>query len=99
MPSRRPRYRAKPDSNQPEILKGWRTLGYLAWNTSSFLTIPDCFVWGYDARLGLWLVRAVEIKTDTGDLSPEQQAFIDRWPGAVLVARSLDDVLAAYGQG
>lgn len=94
----RPKY-TKPDANQAEIVADLAAVGHHVWDVSSILETPDIFTWGYNARLGLWLVRGVEIKTEEGELTPGQQAFIDQWPGAILVARTSNDVLADFGQG
>jgi len=93
----RPKY-TKPDENQAEIAAGLAAIGHHVWDVHNVLETPDIFTWGYNARLDMWLVRGVEIKTEDGDLTPGQERFMERWPGAILVARTLDEVLADFGQ-
>jgi len=97
--SNKPRYATQRDANQAEITAGLRACGHHVWDASPYFETPDIFTWGYNARLGLWLIRGVEIKTDEGDLTPGQEQFIATWPGAILVARTLEEVLADFGQG
>ena len=98
MPPRRPRYRAHPDANQPEIVKRLRQAHFWVINVSRWLTTPDLFVCGYDARRQERRWTAWEIKTLKGDLTPEQQETLEAHEGDLLVARTVDDILGEYGQ-
>jgi len=93
----RPRRSAHPDANQPGIIADLRRLGFLVANVSAYLPTPDIFVFGWDID-GPACWTAWEIKTETGKPTPAQQEFMDRWPGAIRVARSVDDILSAYGR-
>lgn len=91
----RPKYGAHPDSNQPGIIADLERLGFLVVNVSRWLPIPDLFVWGWDIDgPGCW--TAWEVKTETGQLTKFQQWFMEKWPGAVGLARSTEDILCAY---
>jgi len=96
-----PKYSARPDTNQPEIVAALTALGFLVLVVGGKLGVtPDILVWGYNARTQQHEWTAWEIKTATGKLSPAQKHFMNvLWPGAVKLTRSLDTILAYYGQG
>lgn len=96
--ARRPKHAARPDANQLAIVRRLGQLGFLVINVAPYLSTPDLFVWGYDADLDQHRWTAWEIKTDKGTLTKSQQVFMQMWPGAIKVCRSLDDILKAYGQ-
>ena len=94
--ARRPRY-PHPDANQSDIIRALEECGFLVLDVSRILATPDIFVWGHHID-GPVCWTAWEIKTDTGTLTDEQQTFMDAHPGAVQIARHVEDVLDAYGR-
>jgi len=96
---RRPRYSAHPDANQGEIVERLReTMPCWIIDVSRFLPTPDIIVWSYDVRLDLWRWTLWEIKTEKGKLTAKQRKLLAEWPGAILIARTEDDVLREYGR-
>ena len=93
----RPKYDAHPDANQPDIIADLKRLGFLVINVSRWLPIPDLFVWGEHVN-GQRFWTAWEVKTAEGKPTKFQQWFIDRWPGAVQIARTTEDILRHYGR-
>ena len=92
----RPRRAVKPDTNQPQIVADLEACGFLVMNVSRWLSTPDLFVWGQTPE-GFEFWSAWEIKVPGGKLTRTQRKFMATWPGAVLEARSVDDILAHYG--
>lgn len=82
----------KRDGNQAEIVEALRKVG------ASVLDLADVgggcpdILAGYAGRE--WLM---EIKTQHGELLPDQVDFIRTWHGAVHVVRSIDEALAVIG--
>jgi hypothetical protein len=88
-----PKYNAKVDSNQPEIVKAFRNLGF-----SVFLThtlgrgYPDLTI----SKQGLNFL--IEIKDGSlppskRKLTPAEQEFKDNWRGQYDIIESIDDVV------
>jgi len=94
----RPKYRAHPDGNQAEIIDGLLSCGYVVVDASQWADVFDLLVYGWDNRRGFNRWQPVECKTATGRLTESQEAFMDAYPGAIVVARYLADVLVAYGR-
>ncbi len=78
----------------------------------SYLKIRGIFHWkqfqglgavrGIPDIIGIWKGRmlCIEVKTETGKIRPEQQAFIDRInadKGLAFIARSVEDVMKELG--
>ena len=82
------RKRAKIDGNQAEIVEALRTVGFKVLSLAPMGNgCPDLLVCrGYDLRL-------VEVKSDKGKLTEDQERFIvrDGWP--VSIIRSVEDAL------
>jgi len=93
----------KPKQSEAEITKAIRALlknlGIWHWkNWSGPMTYPK----GISDILGIWQGKmlAIEIKTVTGKVSPDQQRFIDSVNaagGIGFIAYSVDDVIDALG--
>jgi hypothetical protein len=47
------------------------------------------------ARRGNGELLLVEVKTDKGELGEKQQQFLDRWPDACVVVRTVQEALEA----
>lgn len=85
------RTRAKTDGNQKEIVLSLRQLGF------SVLLLhqvgkgcPDLLVGKFGHNL------LVELKTDKGTLTKEEEIFLDSWNGCVLVAKTVDEVIIGF---
>lgn len=86
------KYAAKVDSNQGPIVEGLRQIFG-----------PDCIIdtsrvgGGFpDLLLGVRGVNLlIEIKTDKGKLTPDQQYLHRYWPGQIAVARTIQEALSA----
>lgn len=78
-------YKMQNDSNQPEIVKALRKLGY------SVLIIGQPLDLLVSSPTDMWLV---EIKTKAGKLNSKQEDFILKWRGKpIIIARSLEECL------
>lgn len=77
------------DKNQPEIVKRLRKLGFSVELTYRLGNgFPD-FIVGFG---GLFTIP-VELKSDKGTLTPDEQKLHDRYKGYIIIAYSLDDIL------
>lgn len=76
----------KVDANQAEIIAAFRELG---------CTVHDCSGVGdgfTDLVVGMVGVNLlVECKTDTGELTPEQERFFQEWRGLAYIIRSAQE--------
>jgi len=83
-----PKYRAKADANEAEIIKALEQIGCAVWR----LKRPVDLLIGYRGQTGL-----IEVKNPDGRnrIEPEQQEFIDNWKGNVYVVRTVDEAIAA----
>lgn len=82
----------KRDGNQAEIVEALRKAGASVLDLADVgHNCPDALI-GYAGRE--WLM---EIKTQHGELLPDQVDFIRTWHGAVHVVRSIDEALAVIG--
>ena len=83
------RRRARVDSNHGDIVTALRRLGWKVVSLASVgQGVPDLLAY----RTGQPL-RLLEVKTNSGVVTPAQEAFMaDGWP--VTIVRSIDDVVA-----
>ena len=89
----KPRY-TRPDDNHNEIVRTIKMipgLDVIDLRDIGIEGVPDILV-GYRGKNYL-----VEIKTDTGRLSPEQIKHQNHWPGQTSIARSVGAVLKIIG--
>jgi hypothetical protein len=83
-----PRWRQKPDANQPDIVAALESIGCSVYDASRVGGgFPDLVV-GFR---GLTLL--LEVKTARGRLRKEQQQWIDEWRGFTRVVRSSTDAI------
>jgi hypothetical protein len=88
-----PKYNAKVDSNQPEIVKAFRNLGF-----SVFLThtlgrgFPD-IVAGKQGLNFLIEIKDGSLPPSKRKLTPAEQEFKDNWRGQYDIIESIDDVV------
>jgi Holliday junction resolvase len=88
-----PKYNAKVDSNQPEIVKAFRNLGF-----SVFLThtlgrgFPDIVV-GKQGRTFIIEIKDGAKSESKRKLTPAEQEFKDNWRGQYDIIESIDDVV------
>jgi len=94
----RPQYFTHRDANQGEIVQGLRDMGAFVFDISPLCPWADIAVWWYDDNLGARRWGFYELKTATGRLTEGEQAMLDEWPGAVMVARCVEDVCREYGR-
>lgn len=89
---------AKVDGNQADIVRALLELGFGILNLSRVGDgCPDLLVCHRHQETGVEMNVLVEVKTARGKLRPGQEEFIETWRGPVVVARSLSDVLRAFG--
>jgi len=82
-------YYKRVDKNQGVIVSTFRQLGYsVAFTHAIGRGFPDIVV-GKNGKTHL-----IEIKTEAGKLTEQEQAFFDMWKGSVLIIRTIDDVIA-----
>lgn len=83
--------RRKADKGQAAIVDALKMAGaFVADLSMCGHGTPDLLARRTDGQLVL-----LEVKEAKGKLRPEQEAFIARWPDAVVVVRSIDEALAA----
>jgi hypothetical protein len=95
-----PKFAARADANQPELVAAWREMGYLVFHTHTLgRGFPDVLVCGWHWELDHWALLWVEIKSEGGRLTPREREFFASLPeGApVTVARDVWDVPAWFG--
>ena len=87
-----PRWDAKVDANQAEIVNMLRDIG------ASVLVLSRVGQGCPDLAVGFrGVTYFLEVKTDKGKLTPAEQEFFDSWEGRAAVVRSPDDALKAIG--
>ena len=92
--------RAKKDANHNNIKLELESCGYTCIDTHRQSDgCPDMFVSGLHRRFNERVGVMVEIKTEKGKLTSEEQKLFDklRPNDAVIIARSAADVLAWFG--
>ena len=96
-----PKHAARADANQPEIVECLRRLGYLVAHTHTLgRGLPDIIVSGYHHGLNVQALLWVEIKTERGSFTMDEERFFLEWDGQpVIVARSVTDVLEWFEDG
>ncbi len=83
-----PRWSAKADENQAEIVEALRRAGASVQTLHRLgQGVPDLLV-GYQGRNLL-----MEIKGEKGKLTTEEERFFEDWSGQVAVVRSAEDAL------
>ena len=94
-----PQFAARADANQPEIVELLRTLGYKVAHTHTLgRGLPDIIVSGYHYALNVQALLWVEIKTERGSFTMDEERFFLEWEGQpVIMARSVTDVLEWFG--
>jgi len=100
----RPRRNSHRDANQQDIVDGLRRCGYEVIDVSAFIGEFDLLVFGpelvdygkFSAYNDVW--KAIEIKTDTGELTDKERTFQEEHPGAVTTARTVEGVLSCFGR-
>ena len=87
-----PRWAAKVDENQAEIVAALRAVG------ASVLILSRVGQGCADLAVGrLGRTYFLEVKTDSGKLTPSEQEFMDGWRGHYAIVRTVDEALAAIG--
>lgn len=84
-----PKYAARADKNQPQVVQWFRQLGARVHHTHTLgRGFPDLLVaWrGYNLL--------VEVKDANGVLTDDEAAWHADWPGQVAIVRTLEDVQA-----
>ncbi|MFH1027257.1 MAG: hypothetical protein V1791_04570 [Pseudomonadota bacterium] len=86
-----PRLAARVDRNQPEIVDALRKAGYSVLHLHRLgHGVPDLLVgWGDDFSI------LVEIKSEEGELTPDEERFISEWRGPIVVVHSVGEALDA----
>jgi len=87
----------KPDANQADVIRELRECGLIVHDVSSLG--GDCLdLFVGDPASYSWI--QVEVKTDEGELTPRERAYIALHVVLVpiVVARTAEDVLMAFGR-
>lgn len=82
----------KTDANQRLIVDGLRRAGASVYITSDVGRDFVDLVAGFRGRNYL-----IEVKTETGKLTPGQRLFHDTWNGHIAIVRNLDEALRIIG--
>lgn len=96
-----PRYAARTDKAQQEIVRELRQLGYLVVPTSQVGNgYPDLCVFGYSYRRECEIALLVELKTPGGTLTPAEQRFHEQLPPGcpVMIAHSTYEIIEWFGR-
>lgn len=92
-----PKYAAKADINQPEIIDALKDAGATVRSLHAVgMGCPDLLVGFRGANL-LIEVKSPLAKKKDGGLTPPQIYFRDHWNGSMSIVRTIDDALAAIG--
>ena len=87
-----PRWAAKVDENQAEIVAALRQAG------ASVLILSRVGQGCADLAAGIrGETFFLEVKTDSGKLTPSEQEFMDGWRGHYAIVRTPDEALKAIG--
>jgi hypothetical protein len=87
-----PKYAAKVDANQPEIVRDLRHVGAFVFPTHTIgRGFPDL------VTIFRGTVYLLEVKMPGGDLTPEERKFYEDSQGLVYIVRSSEDALRAIG--
>lgn len=92
-----PKYAARRDSNEPEIIAVFESAGA----TVRRLNMPDLgdlLVGLYHPVFDMRLNLLVEVKTLKGKLRANQAEFHEQWEGQIDVARTMEDALRLAGR-
>ena len=92
-----PKYAAKVDRNQPEIVAAYRKAGAsVAITSTAGQGFPDLVV-GYRGVSYLIEVKDGELPPSARKLTPAQVKFRDDWRGHYAVVKSVEEALAVIG--
>jgi hypothetical protein len=89
--SRIPKYAAKRDANEAEIVEALRGIPGTKVILRSVKGEPDLDVGYKETNYKL------EVKSAKGKLTAAEQEFFDTWPGQCAVVRSVDEALRVIG--
>jgi len=86
------RLAARTDANQKEIVEALRAVG------ASVLVLSRVGQGCADLAAGIrGETYFLEVKTDSGKLTPSEQKFMDGWRGHYAIVRTADEALKAIG--
>ncbi len=87
-----PRWAARVDANQAEIVEALRQVG------ASVLVLSHVGQGCADLSAGFRGQNYfLEIKTDKGKLTPSEKEFMEMWRGHYAIVRTVDEALRAIG--
>lgn len=88
-----PKYNAKVDANQPEIVKAFKGLGFSVAHTHTLgKGFPDIVV-GKQGQSFLIEIKDGSQVPSKRKLTPPEQIFKDAWKGQFDIIESIDDVV------
>lgn len=80
------RHAARTDANQAEIVKALKRVGV----SVEYIKLPfDLVIFNPRSMETAF----VEVKTEEGRLTKQQEEFISRWPGRIYIVRSAEDAV------
>lgn len=88
-----PKYRAKRDKNETDIVRALRDIPGLSVVVISAKDVPDLLI-GYQ---GINYLIEVKNKKGLNRLQEGQAEFLENWKGQVVVAHCLEDILDVLG--
>lgn len=84
---------AKVDVNQSEIVEAFRRFGFTVQCLHTVgKGVPDLLVGKYGINL------LVEVKTEKGTLTKDQEQWHSKWRGEVHMVRNIDDVVVIFNE-
>ena len=100
-----PRRASKTDTNQAEIVEALRAAGASVECLHAVGEgVPDLLigfgreVWYSEGEQNEEINILMEVKSDTGKLTPDQIEWHDAWPGQVAIVRSVEEALRVIGK-
>jgi len=93
-----PRWDAKSDTNQQEIIDGLRAVGCSVFDLHRLgQGLPDLLV-GV-TRNGIAKNYLLEVKTEHGRLTKAEREFFDTWRGQRTIVHSIEEALSVVMEG
>jgi len=87
-----PRWAAKVDNNQAEIVEALRAVG------ASVVVLSRVGQGVADLACGYrGFTYFLEVKSDGGELTPAERRFMEQWRGQYAIVRSVDEALRVIG--
>jgi len=86
------------DANHDEIKQAYIDAHFSVIDTAGVgAGFPDLVVGGYHQQLEIPYTALVEVKTEAGQLRPNQRNLHETWRGAIFTVRTREEALRVFG--